>query len=135
VRELLERPDSWGTAASEPRYASLEVAWQLLVAAKGEEPLLALRLIDLVGEIAIGIAAADPRAHLHRQLLVEVRCARTHRCSTRRTAAARAGSCAGPPTNWRRISVTPGRFTAWRSPGCGTRSGAGRRRSRSASGR
>ena len=79
VRELLERPDSWGTAASQPRYTSLEVAWQLLVAAKGEEPLLALRLIDLAGEIAVGLAAADPRAHLHRQLLVEVRCARAHR--------------------------------------------------------
>jgi tetratricopeptide (TPR) repeat protein len=79
VRELLERPDTWGTAGSEPRYASLEVAWQLLAAAKGEEPLLALRLIDLAGEIAVGLAANDPDAHLHRQLLVEVRCARAHR--------------------------------------------------------
>jgi tetratricopeptide (TPR) repeat protein len=89
VRELLEHPDSWGTAASEPRYASLEVAWHLLVAAKGEEPLLALRLIDLAGEIAVVLAAADSRAHLHRQLLVEVRCARAHR---RLDAADRAGA-------------------------------------------
>jgi tetratricopeptide (TPR) repeat protein len=79
VRELLAHPDSWGTAATEPRYASLEVAWQLLEAAKGEEPLLALRLIDLAGEIAVGLAAADPRAHMHRQLMIEVRCARAHR--------------------------------------------------------
>jgi len=82
VRELLDRPDSWDRAGSEPRYASLEVAWQLLAAARGEEPVLALRLIDLAGEIALGLAgkgAGDPGSPHCRQLLVEVRCARAER--------------------------------------------------------
>ena len=79
VRELLTRPDSWGTAATEPRYASLEVAWQLLEAARDEEPLLALRLVDLAWDVAGLLAARDPTALLHRQLLVEVRCERAHR--------------------------------------------------------
>ncbi|HVR08036.1 MAG TPA: hypothetical protein VMW75_08310 [Thermoanaerobaculia bacterium] len=79
VRELLERPDSWGTAATDPRYASLEVAWQLLAASKHEEMALAHRLIDLAGDIAVALAGGDPEALLHRQLLVEVRCARAHR--------------------------------------------------------
>jgi len=76
VRELLARPDSWSTAATEARYTSIEVAWQLLEAARAEESLLALRLIDLAGDIAGGLAARDPATLLHRQLLVEVRCAR-----------------------------------------------------------
>jgi tetratricopeptide (TPR) repeat protein len=79
VRDLLARPDSWGTAATEPRYTSIEVAWQLLEAARDEEALLALRLIDLAWDIAAGLLARDPEALLHRQLLVEVRCARAHR--------------------------------------------------------
>jgi tetratricopeptide (TPR) repeat protein len=79
VRELLERPDSWGTAATEPRYASLAVARQLLAAASGEEPPLALRLIELAGDITVGLAGSEPGALGHRQLLVEVRCARAHR--------------------------------------------------------
>jgi tetratricopeptide (TPR) repeat protein len=78
VHELLANPDSWGTAATEPRYGSVEVAWQLLEAARQEEPPLALRLLDLAGEIAT-VLAGHEFSSLHRQLLVEVRCARTHR--------------------------------------------------------
>jgi tetratricopeptide (TPR) repeat protein len=91
VRELLARPDSWGLAATEPRYSSIEVVWQLLEAASDEEPRLALRLIDLAGDIAGMLTARDRAAHLHRQLLVEVRCARAHRLldMSDRTAAAR----------------------------------------------
>ena len=69
VRELLAR----GIAATEPRYTSIEVAWQVLEAARDEEPLLALRLIDLAWDIAGMLAAREPKALLHRQLLVEVR--------------------------------------------------------------
>jgi tetratricopeptide (TPR) repeat protein len=79
VRELLARPDSWGSAATEPRFASLEVAWQLLEAARDEEPPVPLRLVDLAWDIAGLLAARDPAALLHRQLLVEVRCERAHR--------------------------------------------------------
>jgi hypothetical protein len=79
VRELLARPDSWGTVATEPRYASIEVAWQLLEVARDEEPLLGLRLIDLAGNVAGDLAARHPEALLERQLVVEVRCARAHR--------------------------------------------------------
>ncbi|HXM69838.1 MAG TPA: hypothetical protein VN970_01795, partial [Thermoanaerobaculia bacterium] len=91
VRELLAHPDIWGTAATEPRYTSIEVAWQLLEAARDEEPLLALRLIDLAADIAGMLAARDPAAQLHRQLLLEVRCARAHRLldTADRAAAAR----------------------------------------------
>jgi len=91
VRELLARPDSWGTAATEPRYASIEVAWQLLEAARDEEPLLALRLVDLAWDIAGLLAARDPAALLHRQLLVEVRCERAHRLLDMEDLAAAAG--------------------------------------------
>jgi len=79
VRELLACPDSWGLAATEPRYGSIEVAWQVLEAARDEEPLLALRLVDLAWDIAVALAARDPEALLYRQLLVEVRCERAHR--------------------------------------------------------
>jgi tetratricopeptide (TPR) repeat protein len=79
VRELLSRPDSWVAAATEPRYASIEVAWQLLEAARDEEPLLALQLVDLAWDVAGLLATRDPAALLHRQLLVEVRCERAHR--------------------------------------------------------
>jgi tetratricopeptide (TPR) repeat protein len=79
VRELVARPDSWGIAATEPRYASIEVAWQVLEAARDEAPLLALRLIELAWDIAGMLVARDPAAILHRQLQVEVRCARAHR--------------------------------------------------------
>jgi hypothetical protein len=79
VRELLACPDCWGTAATEPRYASLEVAWQLLEVARDEEPMLALRMIDLAWDIGTGFVARDPAALLYRQLLVEVRCERAHR--------------------------------------------------------
>jgi len=79
ARELLACPDSWGTAATEPRYASIEVAWQLLEAARDEEPMLALRLIDLAWDIGAGLVERDPAALLYRQLLVEVRCERAHR--------------------------------------------------------
>lgn len=90
VRELLACPDVWGTAATEPRYVSLEVAWQLLGVAAEEEPMLALRLIDLAGELAASLVARDPAGSLNRQLLVEVRCARAHRLldSSDRSAAA-----------------------------------------------
>jgi tetratricopeptide (TPR) repeat protein len=91
VRELLACPDCWGTAASEPRYASLEVAWQLLEAARDEGPILALRMIDLAWDIGAGLVARDPAALLYRQLLVEVRCERAHRLldTADRAAAAR----------------------------------------------
>jgi tetratricopeptide (TPR) repeat protein len=79
VRELLACPDSWGLAATEPRYGSIEVAWQVLEAARDEEPLLALRLVDLAWDIAVALAARNPEALLYRQLLVEVRCERAHR--------------------------------------------------------
>jgi tetratricopeptide (TPR) repeat protein len=79
ARELLACPGLWGTAATEPRYVSLEVAWQLLGVAAEEEPILALRLIDLSGELAASLVAHDPTGSLNRQLLVEVRCARAHR--------------------------------------------------------
>jgi hypothetical protein len=59
VRELLARPDSWGTAATEPRYASIEVAWQLLEAARDEEPLRALRLVDLAWDVAGLLAVGE----------------------------------------------------------------------------
>jgi tetratricopeptide (TPR) repeat protein len=91
VRELLARPDSWGTAATEPRYASIEVAWQLLEAVRDEEPVVALRLIDLAWDIGAGLVARDPAALLYRQLLVEVRCERAQRLldTADRAAAAR----------------------------------------------
>jgi tetratricopeptide (TPR) repeat protein len=91
ARELLAFPDSWGTAATEPRYASIEVAWQLLEAARDEEPMLALRLIDLAWDIGAGLVERDPAALLYRQLLVEVRCERAHRLldMANRAAAAR----------------------------------------------
>lgn len=79
VRELLAHPDSWGTAATEPRYASIEVAWQVLEVARDEEPLLALRLIELAEDVAGDLVARRPEALLERQLVVEVRCARAHR--------------------------------------------------------
>jgi tetratricopeptide (TPR) repeat protein len=79
ARELLACPDIWGTAATEPRYVSLEVAWQLLRVAAEEEPMPALRLVDVAGELATSLVARDPAASLNRQLLVEVRCARAHR--------------------------------------------------------
>jgi len=79
VRERLACPDRWGAAATEPRYASIEVAWQLLEAARDEEPLLALRLVDLAWDVAGLLVARDPEALLHRQLLVEVRCERAYR--------------------------------------------------------
>ena len=79
VRELLACPGLWGRAATEPRYVSLEVAWQLLGVAAEEEPILALRLIDLSGELAASLVAHDPTGSLNRELLVEVRCARAHR--------------------------------------------------------
>jgi tetratricopeptide (TPR) repeat protein len=91
VRELLARPDSWGTAATEPRYASIEVAWQLLEAARDEEPLLALRLVDLAWDVAGLLATRDPAALLHRQLLVEIRCERAHRLLDMADLAAAAG--------------------------------------------
>lgn len=78
VRELLAAPDSWGMAAADPRYASPEVVWQLLEAAAGETPALSRRLIDLAGDIAVELAALDPAASLHQQILVEARCARAH---------------------------------------------------------
>jgi tetratricopeptide (TPR) repeat protein len=78
VRELLATPDRWGTAAADPRYATVEIAWQLLATARDEEPALAMRLIDLASEIATVLAGTDFSA-LHRQLLVEVRCARAQR--------------------------------------------------------
>jgi len=90
VRELLAR----GVAATEPRYTSIEVAWQVLEAARDEEPLLALRLIDLAWDIAGMLAAREPKALLHRQLLVEVRALTAS--STRRIAPPRRRSCAGP---------------------------------------
>jgi tetratricopeptide (TPR) repeat protein len=83
VRELHARPDSWGTAAAEPRYASLAVACQLLAAAEDEEPLMALRLLDLAREIAVvvtaDVTANAPEASLGWQLFIAVRCARVHR--------------------------------------------------------
>jgi tetratricopeptide (TPR) repeat protein len=79
VAELLAHPDSWGTAASEPRYATMEVAWRLLEAARDEEPALALRLINLAGEIAIVLTAQAPGRSLTWQLMIEVRCARADR--------------------------------------------------------
>jgi tetratricopeptide (TPR) repeat protein len=78
VRELLGRPDSWGAAVADPRYASPEVVWQLLEAAAGEAPAVRRQLIGLAGDIAVELAALDPAASLHMQLLVEVRCARAH---------------------------------------------------------
>jgi tetratricopeptide (TPR) repeat protein len=91
VRELLVRPDSWASAATEPRYASIEVAWQLLEAARDEEPLLALQVVDLASVVAGLLAARDPAALLHRQLLVEVRCERAHRLLDMKDLAAASG--------------------------------------------
>lgn len=78
VRELLGRPDGWGMATVDPRYASPEVVWQLLEAAPDEAPVAGRQIIDLAGDLAIEVAALDPAPSLHRQLLVEVRCARAH---------------------------------------------------------
>jgi hypothetical protein len=78
VRELRAQPGSWGTAAADPRHGSPEVVWQLLEAAKQEEPLVALRLINLAGEIAVQLASHPARGSLYPQLCLEVRCARAN---------------------------------------------------------
>ena len=78
VRNLCAQPEAWSTAGADPRYGSPEVVWQLLEAAKQEESLMALRLINLAGEIAIQLTSRRPGTSLYLQLRVEVSCARAH---------------------------------------------------------
>jgi hypothetical protein len=78
VRELRSQPESWGLAATDSRYGSPEVVWQLLEAAKREEPLAALRLVNLAGEIAAQMSSRQPGVSLWLQLWARARCARAN---------------------------------------------------------
>lgn len=79
VAELRAHPEAWGTAATDTRYGTPEVIWHLLVAAESEAPEAALPLLHLTTEIALRLAALQPALSLHRELVIECRCALAQR--------------------------------------------------------
>jgi tetratricopeptide (TPR) repeat protein len=79
VEQLRDHPEAWGVASLDSRYANPSVVWRLLAVAEDLAPQDSVSILQLALEIARTLTVLYPKSSLHRQLVVECRCASTQR--------------------------------------------------------